>query len=125
MRQRRDGADLDEAEAEAKERARDLRILVEAGRKADRIWKIQPKGADRQPRIVAGDLGQRKIFEALQRQTVGSLRLERPQEWPGEAVEKAHQDGKLRGPSRRDPIGEGEGLQGKARKALDIQRKRL
>ena len=54
LRQRRDGADFDETEADAQQRIGDLGILVEAGGDADRIWEIEPEDAHREPLIVAG-----------------------------------------------------------------------
>jgi hypothetical protein len=56
---------------------------------------------------------------------VGSFWIERLQDRPGEAVEKTNQIAKLQKSSRSDPIGGFAFLQGKARKALDMQPKRL
>ncbi len=42
LRQRRDGADFDEAEADAQQRVRHFGVLVEARRDADRIGKLSP-----------------------------------------------------------------------------------
>src|SRR5271168_302017 len=41
----RDGADFDEAEADAKERIRHLGVLVESGCDPDRVWEVEPEHA--------------------------------------------------------------------------------
>ena len=52
LRQRRDGADLDEAEAQPQQRVGHFGVLVEARRDADRIGKAQPERPHREPRII-------------------------------------------------------------------------
>src|SRR5712691_3438066 len=47
LRSRRHRPDLDEAEAQLRQRVDVLRVLVEAGCQADRIRKLQPERPDR------------------------------------------------------------------------------
>ena len=90
LRQRRDRADLDEAEAEMKKRVGNLGVLVEARRKADRIGEVQPEGPHCKPRIVRLARKARRELEALDGESVGVFGIKRPQQWPREAVEEAN-----------------------------------
>ncbi len=89
LRLRRHGPDLDKAEAEPQERVRHLAMLVEAGRHADRIGKIEAEHPHRQPRIVARRGTARHQPEPLDGQPMGILGIEETQQGPGQAVEQA------------------------------------
>ena len=88
MRQRRDGADFDETEAETQQRVGDLGILVEPGRNADRIGEIEPEGGRRKPPVVAGRLGERRVFQHPDGKPVRVFRIDRLQKRPREPFEK-------------------------------------
>ena len=90
LRQRRHRADLDEAEAQAEQRVRHLGVLVEARRDADRIGKVEPEGPHRQPRIIGRRPPPRGEFQGLDGERMSIFRIERPQQRPGQAVEKAN-----------------------------------
>ena len=102
LRQWRDGADFDEAEADTQQRIGHLGVLVEACGDADRIGEIEPEHAQRQPLVVARRRRQRREFQHFDCDTVGVFRVERAQERPGQAIEKADHgfgSGKTRRPS--------------------------
>ena len=88
LRLRRHAADLDEAETEPQQRIRHLGILVEAGRKPDRIGKAQPEGRDGKRLIVRRRTRQRRELERLQRQRVRLFGVEHAQQRRREAVEQ-------------------------------------
>ena len=52
LRLRRQRADLDEAEPRGKQLARHARVLVEAGRHAERVGKVEAEERLREARIV-------------------------------------------------------------------------
>ena len=89
LRPRRHGADLDEAEAEPQQRVRHLAMLVEAGRHADRIGKIEAEDPHRKPRSSAGAGPRGTSLEALDGQPMGVLGIHEAQQRPGQAVEQA------------------------------------
>ena len=91
LRARRDGADLDKAEPKAKQRIRHLAVLVEAGRDADGIGKIQSEHPGRKFRIVGARPRQRRQFQAGQGEPVRVFRVQRLQQGPGQTVEEAEQ----------------------------------
>ena len=81
-----------------------LGVLVEARRDADRIGEVEAEGPHRQPRIAGAAAAARSEFQGLDGERMGVFRIERPQQRPGQAVEKADQMGtperKWRGPYR-------------------------
>ena len=87
LRQRRDGADFDEAEAETQQSIGHFGVLVEARSNADRVGKIESERPQRQPLVIARRRRQRGEFQHFDRQPVGVFRVERVQERPGEAIE--------------------------------------
>ena len=80
LRLRRHRADFDKAETQPQQRIRHLGALVEARRHADRIGKIQAEGPHRQFWIVRPRPDRRQQPQALDRQTVGILRIEPAQQ---------------------------------------------
>ena len=108
LRQRRDGADFDEAKADAKERVGHLGVLVEARRHPDRIGKIQREGAYREPFVVGNNPEPRNKFEHFQRQAVGVFRIQRSQQRPNKPVEQADHDSSS-GNTRRPSISSASG----------------
>ena len=109
LRQRRDSPDFDGAEAEPKQRIRHLGVLVEPSRHADRIGKVEPEGAHRQERIILVPAWQRGKLERLDRQMMGGLGLEQPQQWPPQRVIKADH-GTSSGKTCRPSAASGSGL---------------
>ena len=89
LRQRRDGADLDEAETEPQQRVGHFGILVEARGHPDRVGKVQAEGAHRQPLVAARSRRQRGELQHADRESVGVFRVERMQQGPREPLEKA------------------------------------
>ena len=87
---RRDRADLDEAEAEGKDRVRHLAILVEAGGHADRIGKVEAEEVLPQARIAGGGGPKRHRRQRFQRQAVRGFRIEGEEERPEEAEGQSH-----------------------------------
>ena len=61
LRQRRDRAYLGKTEAKAEDRIGNFAILVEARRKAKRIWEIETECLDREARVV----GRRPVAAGL------------------------------------------------------------
>ena len=86
--QRRDGAGLDEAEAEAGQGGEGDRIFVEPSGEADRVGEGQAEGFDCQTGIVTAGLaaGQAEA-ERLQSKAVRRLRVEQAEQRGGEADE--------------------------------------
>ena len=90
LRQRRDRADLDEAEARGEHRVGHFGVLVEARRKADRIRKGKPKHVHREAGIGLRDRRSSKpLRRRRDRQPVRPLRIEQAQHSRG-AIGKAH-----------------------------------
>ena len=93
LRARRDGSDLDEAEAQARPRLEALAVLVEPRGEPDTIAEVQPQQFDR---IVdrrsrerrGGELGE--MTERVERQLVRGLGVELEQRTPREPIEPAH-----------------------------------
>ena len=87
LRQRRDGADLGEAEAHAEHGRAHARVLVEACGDAERIGKRQAKRLDSQPLVVGP--GAARIEPGLQRpesELVRPLGVEREKQRPDKCV---------------------------------------
>ena len=108
LRQRRDGAGFDKAEAQAQQRIRHLGILVEPRRHADRIGKIQPEGAHRQAFVVAGGARKRRACQHLDSEAMRVFRIERVEEWPRQTLEQADHAGSS-GSARRPSTASGSG----------------
>ncbi len=109
LRQQRDGADLDKTEAEPQQRIRHLGMLVEPGRHAERIGEVEPEGAHRQERILLVPAWQRGKLKRLDRQMMGGLGLEQPQQRPPQRVIKADH-GTSSGKTCRPSAASGSGL---------------
>jgi hypothetical protein len=88
LRAQRNGADFGKAEAKPEERVRHVGALVEAGRYADRIAKIQSERPHRKSRIVARLPDPRGQSQRPDGQRVGVFRLEGAQQRPGNEVEE-------------------------------------
>ena len=90
LRPRRDGADLDEAEAHRRQRVDVRAVLVQPGRQADAVAKAQPHHFDRvvdraashQPQRAAA----RRPIECAERQLVRVFGIEREQQRPRQRV---------------------------------------
>ena len=105
---RRDGADFGKAEAQAQQDVRHLGILVEPGRHADRIGKVEPESPHRQPLVVASDADRRREFQQPQRERVGIFRFERMEERPHQPLERADHEPSS-GTGRRPSISSASG----------------
>ena len=81
LRARRQRAHLDEAETHGEKLARHPRVLVEARRHADRIWKVETEQMLAEA-LVVGRVGARVEAElqTLDREVVRTLGIERKQE---------------------------------------------
>ena len=92
LRQRRQRAHLDEAEAHGEKLARHARILVEAGRHADRIGKIETEHRLAPSALIVGARGARikPKLEALDGDIVGPLGIERVQQRLAEPEQPTH-----------------------------------
>ncbi len=112
LRQRRDGADLDKAEAQAEQRVGHLGVLVEAGRDTDRIWEVEAEGPHPQPRIIGRGLQGGGDPQAPDGKRMGGFRIEKPQQRPGQTIKKANHHG-LRMKKAADPIGHNCVVQGR------------
>ena len=91
LRPRRDGADLEEAEAQRGQRVDVLAVLVEAGGQADGVGEVEPHHAHR----LAGGHGagdgqvqRQRRAHAGEGQVVGGFGVEREEDGAGEAVEQ-------------------------------------
>ena len=80
MRPRRDRSDLDETKAEPEQRVRDLRILVKAGGKTDRVRKLESKRAHGQFVPVGWRPGEGHDPQRLNGEPVRVFRIECTQE---------------------------------------------
>ena len=89
LRPRRHGADLDKAETELQQRIGHFRILVETGRHADRVGKIQAEGPHRQFVIIDPRPRRRQQFQTLDGEAMRILRIEPAQQRQRESIEGA------------------------------------
>ena len=64
-------------------------MLVEAGRHADRVGKIEAEDPHRKPRIVRRRRTARHQPQPPYRQPMGILGVKETQQWPGQALEQA------------------------------------
>ena len=88
LRLRRHAAGLDEAEAEPEQRIDHFGILVEAGRKADRIGKLRPKAATPSFSSSGAGRGSGASFSARSASACACSGIEHAQQRRGEAVEQ-------------------------------------
>jgi hypothetical protein len=88
----RDGADLDEAEAQTQQRIGHLGVFVEARRHANRISKVEPEGADREPLVIVDRRQLWREFQHPQCQSMSVFRIERVQERPDQTLERTDHD---------------------------------
>ncbi len=79
LRARRQRADFDEAEPETEHRVGDFGIFVEAGRKADRIGKVETEGVDRETRIIRRRRPTGQQFQRGDRRMVRRFSVEQTQ----------------------------------------------
>src|SRR5262249_28009587 len=79
------------AEAQGQQRVGHLGMLIETGSHADGVGEVEPKGAHRQPRIIARRGASRSEFQRPDGKRMGLFWIERPQQRPGQAFEKADQ----------------------------------
>ena len=81
LRTKGNGARLNEAEAQPHQRLRGHRVLVEAGREADRVAEVPPEGPHGQGEVVdlAVPPGEAEA-QGLQRQPMCALRVEATQQ---------------------------------------------
>ena len=84
-----DRPDLNEAKTELEESVRHLGVLIEAGRHADRIGKIEPERSDSEPRIVGGELHEWRKFQGLNGNAVRILGVEHAQQGPRKQFQQA------------------------------------
>src|SRR3569623_798447 len=87
LRQWRDRADLDEAEAEPQQRVRHLGVLVETRRHPDRVWKVEPEGTAREYQTVRLRARHRKAAQALDGKPMRIFRIELAQQGQRQMVE--------------------------------------
>src|SRR5690606_32550006 len=91
LRQRRDRADLGEAEAEPEQSVRHFGVLVIAGRHAERIGEVEPAQRDTKPRVTAS---RRRAAEAgaqrEYRQSVRVFGIEGKKRPPADHLERVH-----------------------------------
>src|SRR5262249_31397169 len=88
LRQRRDGPDLHEAEAEPKQRGRHPAMLVETGRHSHRIAEVEAERPHCQPRIVLGGRRQRCKLERIDRKPMAVLGSEQPHQRARQGIEQ-------------------------------------
>ena len=103
--QRRDGADLGEAEAQPRPGGGGLGVLVEAGREADRVGEARPQqvlgqaaAAVRRRGDAADD--RRRERQRGHRQLVGALGVEAEEQRPGDGRVEPHPARRPAGPPR-------------------------
>ena len=91
LRARRQRADFDEAEAYGEELARHTRILVEAGRHAQRVGKIEAQDALCQALVVGPcGAGIKAELERFDGEVVSALRIERLEQSLAQAEQRVH-----------------------------------
>jgi hypothetical protein len=88
LRLRRHAAGFDEAESEPQQRIHHFGVLVETGRKADRVGKSQAEGRDSELLVIRRRTPQWRQPERLQRQRMRLFRVERAQQRRRKAVEQ-------------------------------------
>src|SRR5262245_24799663 len=67
-------------------------MLVETGREADRIGKIEPERPHRETRIVGPRRRQRNGLQGLDDKRMGRFGIKGPQQRPGQPVEKTNHE---------------------------------
>ena len=99
LRPRRDAADLDESEAEAKCAVRHLAVLVEACGEADGVGEVEPENAPAKTRVGRPGAGMETRGQRAERQLVGDLRVEGEEQRPEPCVDHGTRPGKTWRPS--------------------------
>ena len=90
LRQRRDRADLDEAEARAQQGVGNLGALVETRGEAEGIWKVEPEGAHAQARIALRRGGKRRMAQREHGGAVRVLRVHAEEQGARDGAEQTH-----------------------------------
>ncbi len=105
LRQRRDGADFEEAEAEPGQAVDVVAVLVEPGGEADRIREPEAHGVDRARRHrlgqAAGEAGGIQEGDAVHADAVGGFGVEGEEEFADEGIEHGREFYRIAGIGRR------------------------
>ncbi len=90
LRQGRDRADLDEAEAEIEERVDHFAVLVEAGGEPERIGKVEIEHPAGEPRVGERPAGNDVAAETVESEPMCLFRIEAEEKWPEQRIDRFH-----------------------------------